>query len=421
MIGAVVGVQPFGGEGLSGTGPKAGGPHYLLPLLRRADADDQHRRGRRQRRAAGRPDRPRLNDGRLCERSRPSPASGTVIHDQGHRHRHRRASSPLVARAGSPFALNWSYSSGERAGWVQKFSHKGWICKTWEGELALVSLPGSSVEKFYFTVHDDAPAQQLSARDGQARQPALRGEGRPADQLLRRDALLRDPASSRRRTSRSARAWSCRRAGVPASAARNEERTHEHTTSGLHRRRQHGRRHHRRPASQRPRRPRAILVVDPGAAQRDELRASFGVRTLAAADASLARGRVGGLGRQAAAASRPPPRPAPPIVGGALQLSVMAGIRSDAIVRATGSERVVRAMPNTPALIGQGIAGLYARAAVSAAERAAVEAVLAPTGRTLWVGARGRSRRGDRAVGLGPGLRLLLRRGDDAGGAARWA
>ena len=67
------------------------------------------------------------------------------------------------------------------------------------------------------------------------------------------------------------------------------------------------------------------------------------------------------------------------------ELSVMAGIRSDAIVRATGSERVVRSMPNTPALIGQGIAGLYARGAVTAADKATVEAVLAPTGRTLWV------------------------------------
>jgi hypothetical protein len=58
-------------------------------------------------------------------------------------------------------ALNWSYSTGERAGWVQKFSKKGWICKTWEGELALVSLPGSSVEKFFFTVHDDAVANEI--------------------------------------------------------------------------------------------------------------------------------------------------------------------------------------------------------------------------------------------------------------------
>ena len=67
------------------------------------------------------------------------------------------------------------------------------------------------------------------------------------------------------------------------------------------------------------------------------------------------------------------------------QFSVMAGIRSDAIAAAIGSERVVRAMPNTPALIGQGIAGLYARPAVSAEERREAERLLAPTGRTLWV------------------------------------
>jgi len=59
-------------------------------------------------------------------------------------------------------ALSWSYSSGERAGWVQKFSHKGWICKTWEGELALVSLPGSTPEIFAFTVSDDAVAAQVT-------------------------------------------------------------------------------------------------------------------------------------------------------------------------------------------------------------------------------------------------------------------
>jgi hypothetical protein len=59
-------------------------------------------------------------------------------------------------------ALNWNYSTGDRAGWVQKLSKKGWICKTWEGELALVSLPGSTPEKFYFTIHDDAVAEQVS-------------------------------------------------------------------------------------------------------------------------------------------------------------------------------------------------------------------------------------------------------------------
>ncbi len=59
-------------------------------------------------------------------------------------------------------ALSWSYSSGDRAGWVQKLSKKGWICKTWEGELALVSLPGSTPEKFYFTIWDEAVARQVS-------------------------------------------------------------------------------------------------------------------------------------------------------------------------------------------------------------------------------------------------------------------
>jgi hypothetical protein len=72
----------------------------------------------------------------------------------------------LLAAAYFWAALKWSYSSGERAGWVQKFSNKGWVCKTWEGELALVSLPGSSVEKFYFTVHDEAVAREVSAATG---------------------------------------------------------------------------------------------------------------------------------------------------------------------------------------------------------------------------------------------------------------
>jgi hypothetical protein len=63
-------------------------------------------------------------------------------------------------------ALKWSYSSGERAGWVQKLSNKGWVCKTWEGELALVSLPGSIPEKFAFTIHDEAVAEQVTKAMG---------------------------------------------------------------------------------------------------------------------------------------------------------------------------------------------------------------------------------------------------------------
>ena len=56
----------------------------------------------------------------------------------------------------------WSYSSGERAGWVQKLSSKGWLCKTWEGEMAMVSMPGSTTEKFNFTVWDDEVAEQIN-------------------------------------------------------------------------------------------------------------------------------------------------------------------------------------------------------------------------------------------------------------------
>jgi len=58
--------------------------------------------------------------------------------------------------------FNWSYSEGERAGWIQKFSSKGWLCKTWEGEMAMLSMPGSMSEKFLFTVWDDATAEQIS-------------------------------------------------------------------------------------------------------------------------------------------------------------------------------------------------------------------------------------------------------------------
>lgn len=59
-------------------------------------------------------------------------------------------------------SLNWVYSSGERAGYVQKFSLKGYVCKTWEGEIVLVSMPGTQAEKFVFTVKDDAVAKKVN-------------------------------------------------------------------------------------------------------------------------------------------------------------------------------------------------------------------------------------------------------------------
>jgi hypothetical protein len=59
-------------------------------------------------------------------------------------------------------ALTYTYSSGERAGYVQKFSKKGWICKTWEGELAMVSMPGTMSEKFLFSVRDNKVADYIN-------------------------------------------------------------------------------------------------------------------------------------------------------------------------------------------------------------------------------------------------------------------
>jgi hypothetical protein len=63
-------------------------------------------------------------------------------------------------------ALTWSYASGERAGYVQKFSKKGWICKTWEGELAMVSIPGTMSEKFLFSVRSDSIAARINGAMG---------------------------------------------------------------------------------------------------------------------------------------------------------------------------------------------------------------------------------------------------------------
>ncbi|WBS04578.1 hypothetical protein OU994_09990 [Pseudoduganella sp. SL102] len=62
--------------------------------------------------------------------------------------------------------LNFSYSEGERNGFLQKFSKVGWFCKTWEGEMLLTSMPGAIPEKFHFSVRDDAVAAQLTAAVG---------------------------------------------------------------------------------------------------------------------------------------------------------------------------------------------------------------------------------------------------------------
>ncbi len=63
-------------------------------------------------------------------------------------------------------ALHYSYSTGERAGYLQKISKKGWICKTWEGEIQLSAIPGSMPEKFDFTVRSDSIAAVLNKLNG---------------------------------------------------------------------------------------------------------------------------------------------------------------------------------------------------------------------------------------------------------------
>jgi hypothetical protein len=63
---------------------------------------------------------------------------------------------------------NWAYSTGERGGILRKFSHKGWLCKTWEGELAMTTVPGVMPEQWSFTVRDDSVAASVTAAVGKA-------------------------------------------------------------------------------------------------------------------------------------------------------------------------------------------------------------------------------------------------------------
>ncbi|RYY86151.1 MAG: pyrroline-5-carboxylate reductase, partial [Comamonadaceae bacterium] len=128
----------------------------------------------------------------------------------------------------------------------------------------------------------------------------------------------------------------------------------------------------------------AFEVVEPFAEARERLANDLGITALAEACPALARCEVlvWAVKPQTFAEAA---RPVQAHAAGALHLSVAAGIPSDSIARWLASERVVRAMPNTPALVGKGVTGLFARDAVTADERALVEQVLAPTGDLLWV------------------------------------
>ena len=127
-----------------------------------------------------------------------------------------------------------------------------------------------------------------------------------------------------------------------------------------------------------------IEVVEPYAPTREALQHQHGITAQPAASEALGRAGIVVWAvkpqtfKDAAAQARP-------FTTGALHLSVAAGIRSDSMAQWLGSERIVRTMPNTPALVGKGMSALYARAAVTAAERQSIETIMASTGETLWV------------------------------------
>lgn len=130
--------------------------------------------------------------------------------------------------------------------------------------------------------------------------------------------------------------------------------------------------------------PARIRVVEPFAETRARLQQEFGVQVLETADASLAQADV------VVWAVKPQQFeeatcPVAPHTGKALHLSVAAGIPASALTRWLGTERLVRAMPNTPALVGQGMTGLFAGAGASADDRAVIDALLAPTGQRMWL------------------------------------
>ena len=129
--------------------------------------------------------------------------------------------------------------------------------------------------------------------------------------------------------------------------------------------------------------PQHILVVEPLADARERLLSQFGIRTLTSANASLHEAGLviwaikPQIFKEVALQTRP-------FCAQALHLSVAAGIRSDSMAQWLSSERIVRAMPNTPALVGMGQTGLFARAGVSADDRQWIEHVVATTGQSLW-------------------------------------
>ncbi|WP_408597854.1 pyrroline-5-carboxylate reductase [Limnohabitans sp.] len=130
--------------------------------------------------------------------------------------------------------------------------------------------------------------------------------------------------------------------------------------------------------------PGQILVIEPQASARQQLMDKFQIRTLPQASEALSEAGLviwavkPQVFKEAAEFTKP-------FCSAALHLSVAAGIRSDSIAGWLGTEHVVRAMPNTPALVGLGQTGLFARPGVSTSDQAWIEHVVSTTGQYLWV------------------------------------
>ena len=150
-----------------------------------------------------------------------------------------------------------------------------------------------------------------------------------------------------------------------------------------------------------------ITVVEPFEAARDALQAKFGIDALPAASAALAAADLVVWAvkpqtfKDAAAA-------AAPHTAQALHLSVAAGITTDSIAQWLGTDRIVRAMPNTPALVGKGMTGLFARPEVDAGGQALIERVIGTTGQLVWVDAEAKLDAVTALSGSGPAYVFLL-------------
>ena len=162
-----------------------------------------------------------------------------------------------------------------------------------------------------------------------------------------------------------------------------------------------------------------ILVVEPWDEARANLKKSFGIDALPAASDALAKARLVVWAvkpqtfKDAAAVSAQ-------FTHQAVHLSIAAGITSDSIAAWLSTDRIVRAMPNTPALVGKGITGLFARAAVTTDEKLLIEKVISTTGQFVWVKAEDQLDAVTAISGSGPAyvflfLEAMTKAGTDMG------